>query len=64
MPTFYLSVGDYVKAYKGQVSSSEDPDYHVAEFDIGHAWPFKKAIEIAGSPRSEQGARRRWRVSM
>src|SRR5207237_710943 len=30
-PTFYLSVADYVKAYKAKYSTSDDPDYHVAE---------------------------------
>src|ERR1700682_2645475 len=29
-PSFYLSVADYVNAYKAKFSSTEDPDYHVA----------------------------------
>src|SRR2546428_175245 len=46
-PTFYLSVADYVKAYKAKFSSSEDPDYHVAE-STAACLAFQKAIENAG----------------
>ncbi len=47
-PTFYLSVADYVKAYKAKFSSSDDPDYHVAE-STAACLAFQKAIENAGS---------------
>lgn len=47
-PTFYLSVADYVKAYKAKFSTSDDPDYHVAESTAG-CLAFQKAIENAGS---------------
>jgi branched-chain amino acid transport system substrate-binding protein len=47
-PTFYLSVADYVKAYKAKFSSSEDPDYHVAE-STAACLAFQKAMENAAS---------------
>jgi branched-chain amino acid transport system substrate-binding protein len=47
-PSFYLSVSDYVKAYEQKYSSSEPPDYHVAESTAG-CLAFQKAIENAGS---------------
>src|SRR6202171_3215983 len=47
-PSFYLSVSDYVKAYKAKFSSTEDPDYHVAE-STEACLAFQKAIENAGS---------------
>ena len=47
-PSFYLSVADYVKAYKAKFSSSEDPDYHVAE-STAACLAFQKAIENASS---------------
>jgi branched-chain amino acid transport system substrate-binding protein len=47
-PTFYLSVADYVKAYKAKFSSSDPPDYHVAE-STAACLAFQKAIENAGS---------------
>ncbi|HXN05208.1 MAG TPA: amino acid ABC transporter substrate-binding protein [Candidatus Acidoferrum sp.] len=47
-PSFYLSVGDYVKAYEQKYNSSEPPDYHVAE-STGACLAFEKAIENAGS---------------
>jgi len=47
-PSFYLSVSDYVKAYEAKYSSSEPPDYHVAESTAG-CLAFEKAIENAGS---------------
>src|SRR2546423_10383339 len=34
-PAFYLSVADYVKAYKAKYKSTEPPDYHVAESTAG-----------------------------
>lgn len=47
-PAFYLSVADYVKAYKAKFSSHEDPDYHVAE-STAACLAFQKAIENAAS---------------
>jgi branched-chain amino acid transport system substrate-binding protein len=47
-PTFYLSVADYVKAYKTKFSSTDPPDYHVAE-STAACLAFQKAIENAGS---------------
>ncbi|GAC1579314.1 MAG: amino acid ABC transporter substrate-binding protein [Candidatus Dormibacteria bacterium] len=47
-PSFYLSVADYVSAYKKKFSTSEDPDYHVAE-STGACLAFQKALENAGS---------------
>src|ERR1700682_4374132 len=47
-PSFYLSVSDYVKAYETKYSSTEPPDYHVAESTAG-CLAFQKAIENAGS---------------
>src|SRR5438128_2049623 len=47
-PSFYLSVADYVKAYKAKYSTSDDPDYHVAE-STAACLAFQKAIENAGS---------------
>ena len=47
-PTFYLSVADYVKAYKAKYSTSDDPDYHVAE-STAACLAFQKAMENAGS---------------
>ena len=47
-PSFYLSVSDYVKAYEKKYSSSEPPDYHVAE-STAACLAFEKAMENAGS---------------
>jgi branched-chain amino acid transport system substrate-binding protein len=47
-PSFYLSVADYVKAYKAKYNSSDPPDYHVAE-STAACLAFQKAIENAGS---------------
>lgn len=47
-PSFYLSVGDYVKAYEQKYASSQPPDYHVAE-STAACLAFEKAIENAGS---------------
>src|SRR5207245_6922426 len=47
-PSFYLSVSEYVKAYKTKYSTSEPPDYHVAE-STAACLAFQKAIENAGS---------------
>ena len=47
-PDFYLSVADYVKAYKAKYNTSDAPDYHVAE-STAACLAFQKAIENAGS---------------
>jgi branched-chain amino acid transport system substrate-binding protein len=47
-PSFYLSVADYVKAYKAKYNVSDAPDYHVAE-STAACLAFQKAIENAGS---------------
>src|SRR3984893_11102195 len=47
-PAFYLTVSDYVKAFETKYSSTEPPDYHVAESTAG-CLAFQKAIENAGS---------------
>ncbi|MEO6797109.1 MAG: amino acid ABC transporter substrate-binding protein [Candidatus Dormibacter sp.] len=47
-PSFYLSVSDYSKAYEKKYSSSEPPDYHVAE-STAACLAFQKALENAGS---------------
>jgi len=47
-PSFYLSVADYVKAYKAKFSTTDDPDYHVAE-STAACLAFQKALENAGS---------------
>jgi branched-chain amino acid transport system substrate-binding protein len=47
-PAFYLSIADYVKAYKAKYNTSDAPDYHVAE-STAACLAFQKAIENAGS---------------
>ncbi|MDQ6710101.1 MAG: amino acid ABC transporter substrate-binding protein [Candidatus Dormibacteraeota bacterium] len=47
-PSFFLSVADYVKAYEQKYSSTEPPDYHVAE-STAACLAFQKALENAGS---------------
>jgi branched-chain amino acid transport system substrate-binding protein len=47
-PSFYLSVKDYVAAYQKKFSTSEDPDYHVAE-STAACLAFQKALQNAGS---------------
>src|SRR5438132_6097160 len=47
-PSFYLSVGDYVKAYEAKYNSTQPPDYHVAE-STAACLAFQKALENAGS---------------
>ncbi len=47
-PAFYLSVADYTKAYESKYSSTEPPDYHVAE-STAACLAFQKALENAGS---------------
>jgi branched-chain amino acid transport system substrate-binding protein len=46
--SFYLSVKDYVAAYKKQFSAQDDPDYHVAE-STAACLALQRAIEKAGS---------------
>ena len=46
--SFYLSVKDYVAAYKKQFSTQDDPDYHVAE-STAACLALQRAIENAGS---------------
>jgi branched-chain amino acid transport system substrate-binding protein len=52
-PSFYLSVQDYVAAYKKQFNTSEDPDYHVAE-STAACLALQRAIENAGSLKSDK----------
>jgi len=47
-PTLYLSVKDYVAAYQKKFSTTEEPDYHVAE-STAACLAFEKALENAGS---------------
>jgi branched-chain amino acid transport system substrate-binding protein len=47
-PSFYLSVSQYVQAYKSKYSSSDAPDYHVAE-STAACLALQKAIENAKS---------------
>ncbi len=47
-PDFYLSVAEYVAAYKKKFNTSEDPDYHVAE-STAACLALQRAIEKAGS---------------
>jgi branched-chain amino acid transport system substrate-binding protein len=47
-PAFYLSVADYTKAYEQKYSSSQPPDYHVAE-STAACLAFQRALEKAGS---------------
>ncbi len=47
-PSFYLSVSQYVQAYKSKYSSSDAPDYHVAE-STAACLALQKAMENAKS---------------
>ena len=47
-PSFYLSVGDYTKAFETKYGVTEPPDYHVAE-STAACLAFQKALENAGS---------------
>jgi branched-chain amino acid transport system substrate-binding protein len=47
-PAFYLSVKDYVAAYKAKYPNAGDPDYHVAE-STAACLAFQRAIENAKS---------------
>ena len=52
-PSFYLSVQDYVAAYKKQFNTQDDPDYHVAE-STAACLALQKAIENAGSLKPDK----------
>jgi branched-chain amino acid transport system substrate-binding protein len=52
-PSFYLSVQDYVAAYKRQYATTDDPDYHVAE-STAACLALQKAIENAGSLKQDK----------
>jgi branched-chain amino acid transport system substrate-binding protein len=52
-PQFYLTVAEYVAAYKKQFNTSEDPDYHVAE-STAACLALQKAIENAGSLKPDK----------
>ena len=52
-PAFYLSVADYVAAYKKQFATQEDPDYHVAE-STAACLALQRAIENAGSLKPDK----------
>ena len=52
-PSFYLSVADYVAAYRKQFATQEDPDYHVAE-STAACLALQKAIENAGSLNADK----------
>src|SRR5215831_14550875 len=52
-PAFYLSVPDYVAAYKKQFNTQDDPDYHVAE-STAACLALQKAIENAGSLKPDK----------
>jgi branched-chain amino acid transport system substrate-binding protein len=51
--SFYLSVQDYVAAYKKKFNTQEDPDYHVAE-STAACLALQKAIENAGSLKADR----------
>jgi len=52
-PSFYLTVQDYVAAYKKQFNTQDDPDYHVAE-STAACLALQKAIENAGSLKPDK----------
>jgi branched-chain amino acid transport system substrate-binding protein len=52
-PSFYLSVQDYVTAYKKMFGTNEDPDYHVAE-STAACLALQKAIQNAGSLKPDR----------
>jgi branched-chain amino acid transport system substrate-binding protein len=52
-PAFYLSVADYVAAYKKQFATQDDPDYHVAE-STAACLALQRAIENAGSLKPDK----------
>ena len=52
-PSFYLSVQDYVAAYKKKFATQDDPDYHVAE-STAACLALQKAIENSGSLKADK----------
>jgi branched-chain amino acid transport system substrate-binding protein len=52
-PSFYLSVAEYVAAYKKQFNTQDDPDYHVAE-STAACLALQRAIENAGSLKPDK----------
>jgi branched-chain amino acid transport system substrate-binding protein len=52
-PDFYLTVQDYVSAYKKKYSTNDDPDYHVAE-STAACLALQRAIENAGSTKPDR----------
>jgi branched-chain amino acid transport system substrate-binding protein len=52
-PAFFLSVADYVAAYKKQFNTQDDPDYHVAE-STAACLALQRAIENAGSLKPDK----------
>ncbi len=52
-PAFYLSVQDYVAAYRKQYNSQDDPDYHVAE-STAACLALQRAIESSGSLKPDK----------
>lgn len=52
-PSFYLTVADYVAAYKKQFATQDDPDYHVAE-STAACLALQRAIENAGSLKPDK----------
>jgi branched-chain amino acid transport system substrate-binding protein len=47
-PSFYLTVSEYVAAYRKKFNTTDEPDYHVAE-STAACLAFQKALENAGS---------------
>ena len=52
-PAFFLSVADYVAAYRKQFTTLDDPDYHVAE-STAACLALQRAIENAGSLKPDK----------
>ena len=52
-PSFYLSIADYVAAYKQTYITQNDPDYHVAE-STAACLALQRAIENAGSLKPDK----------
>jgi branched-chain amino acid transport system substrate-binding protein len=52
-PSLYLTVADYVTAYRKQFNTQDDPDYHVAE-STAACLALQKAIENAGSLKPDK----------
>ncbi len=52
-PSFYLSVQDFVAAYRKQFNTQDDPDYHVAQ-STAACLALQRAIENAGSLKPDK----------